>query len=90
MGKNIGYEVFIAAAILLLVILIPLVQVQTVAAKKHHSDDGGGSSSGQSRQSLTDTVCNFANTNPVAAASAAVALGYPGLDSAVRFLCAIR
>jgi hypothetical protein len=55
------------------------------------SSGGSGSTfSGTPRASLVDKVCNFAQTNPTAAAGAATLLGYPGLDTAVRALCALR
>ena len=50
----------------------------------------GGGNIGQSHSSLVSKVCNFANTNPTLAAGAATLLGYPGLDVAVRTLCAMR
>ena len=50
----------------------------------------GGSSRSESRSGLVDKVCNFAQTNPTAAAGAAALLGYPGLDSAVRAVCSLR
>ncbi len=53
-------------------------------------DNSGSSDTGQSRSSLVDKVCNFAQTNPTAAAAAATLLGYPGLDSAVRAVCSFR
>jgi hypothetical protein len=51
-------------------------------------DDGG--QDGRSRGDLIEDLCNFAETNPAAAAGIAVLLGYPGLDAAVRGLCTIR
>jgi hypothetical protein len=54
---------------------------------------GGSSStsgSDRSRGNLIDDVCNFAQTNRALAAGAAVLLGYPGLDVAVRELCTFR
>jgi hypothetical protein len=53
-------------------------------------DNSGSSDTGQTRSSLVDKVCNFAQTNPTAAAAAATLLGYPGLDSAVRAVCSFR
>jgi hypothetical protein len=58
-----------------------------------NDNDGGGRSfgnDGQSHSSLVDKVCNFAQTNRVLAAGAAMLLGYPGLDAAVRALCEVR
>jgi hypothetical protein len=58
-----------------------------------NSDNNGGSSDGGSSsnsQSLTTKLCNFAETNPKAAAAIAVLLGYPGLDTAVRAVCVFR
>lgn len=51
-------------------------------------DDGG--QDGRSRGDLIEDLCNFAETNPAAAAGIAVLLGYPGLDAAVRGLCTFR
>jgi hypothetical protein len=51
---------------------------------------GGFGNDGQSHSSLVDKVCNFAQTNRVLAAGAALLLGYPGLDAAVRTLCEVR
>jgi hypothetical protein len=47
-------------------------------------DDGGQNS--RSRGDLIEDLCNFAETNPGAAAGIALLLGYPGLDAAVRAL----
>lgn len=52
-------------------------------------NDGGGND-GRSRGDLIADLCNFAETNRVAAAGIALLLGYPGLDAAVRELCAFR
>jgi hypothetical protein len=61
------------------------------AAGSCGSGSGGGAPpSGQSQSSLVNKVCNFAQTNPTLAAGAAALLGYPGLDVAVRTLCAVR
>jgi hypothetical protein len=55
------------------------------------NNEGSDSSSrGESQSGLVDKLCNFAQTNPRAAAGIAVLLGYPGLDSAVRAYCTIR
>ena len=46
--------------------------------------------SGRSRGDLIEDLCNFAESNPGAAAGIALLLGYPGLDAAVRALCDFR
>lgn len=51
-------------------------------------DDGG--QDGRSRGDLNQDLCNFAESNPAAAAGIAVLLGYPGLDAAVRGRCTFR
>ena len=58
----------------------------------NNGNGGGGNfdNRGQSHTSLVDKVCNFAQTNRGLAAGAALLLGYPGLDEAVRVLCTIR
>lgn len=45
---------------------------------------------GKSRGDLIEDLCNFAESNPGAAAGIALLLGYPGLDAAVRALCDFR
>ena len=49
--------------------------------------DSDGGQDGRSRGDLIEDLCNFAETNPSAAAGIALLLGYPGLDAAVRALC---
>jgi hypothetical protein len=49
--------------------------------------NGGGS---RSHAGLVAQVCNFAINHPALAKLAAVALGYPSLDTAVQALCVLR
>jgi hypothetical protein len=57
-------------------------------SKEPPRDDGG--QNGRSRGDLIEDLCNFAESNPAAAAGIALLLGYPGLDAAVRGLCGFR
>ena len=51
-----------------------------------NGEGGNFDNGGQSHTSLVDKVCNFAQTDRALAAGAALLLGYPGLDVAVRSL----
>jgi hypothetical protein len=49
----------------------------------------GNSGNGESRENLGSKLCNLIDSNRLAAAGLALALGYPGLDQAALALCGV-